>query len=186
MFKNNQNIKICCLIGATFCINGLLIGLLVLPLQSRIFELNNQILTSRKKIYSEQAQQQELIISGRYYQELQRSGLSEINQIFIKKNELLNFLDRLETLAEQNNIAQQIQLNESMLNDEANWLNLTLAINGNYSEVISYLSALEREDFYLNYSSLGLQTSGATEFNQVTDNSDQLQLQLQGIIYWLK
>ena len=79
--------------------------------------------------------------------------LPNIDQMFIKKSDIIGFVTSLENIAIITNVNQRINLtDEKGGNYQKN--NLGLFVNGDFSSQINYLNKLETIDYYINIKSM--------------------------------
>ncbi|MFA6548114.1 MAG: hypothetical protein WCT11_04205 [Candidatus Magasanikbacteria bacterium] len=89
----------------------------------------------------------------------------------------LKLITSLENLANNNHVTQKLV--NSNLDKLGETVNLSLTIDGDYQNIIKYLSALEKESFY--FTITNLQISSA--FNQQNNNLNATTMNLDLILY---
>ena len=98
------------------------------------------------------------------------------NYLFYRGDEL-NLITSLENLANNNKVTQRID--NSNLDKPGNIITLSLTINGDYQNIIKYLSALEKEKYYFIITNLQLSSA----FNQQNNNTNATTMNLDIILY---
>ncbi|MEA3464126.1 MAG: hypothetical protein U9R14_03565 [Patescibacteria group bacterium] len=90
-----------------------------------------------------------------------------LDQIFINQDYELEFIIAMEELANQNNVSQKINLDTSRVieGNGRQILPLNLFLQGNYTDIINYLTSLETLNYYININSLELSSSGYTKLS---------------------
>jgi len=159
-----------------------LIFLLINPLKSKIVASKQNFVEQALEYSNQQEEIKQILVD---YETFKTIDVDEINSIFLKKGEEIGFIDTLENLAKQNNCELTINLNEPEMSDYSQLL-ITLKIKGNISSVISFVNAIERQNFYLNYQDINIATEMTTEniTNESTAASDILSTEISAISYW--
>lgn len=96
--------------------------------------------------------------------------------LFYRGDEL-NLITSLENLANNNKVTQRID--NSNLDKPGNTITLSLTLNGDYQNIIKYLSALEKEKYYFIITNLQLSSA----FNQQNNNTNATTMNLDIILY---
>jgi len=90
--------------------------------------------------------------------------VNELEKIFINKNDSLSFITSLETAAAKNNVSEKTDLgDETALDEFYGQIPLTINVQGNFSGLVGFISALETLPETVNIDSL-----------QITALSDEL------------
>ncbi|MFA5770922.1 MAG: hypothetical protein WC894_05515 [Patescibacteria group bacterium] len=89
----------------------------------------------------------------------------------------LKLITSLENLANNNHVIQRID--NSNLDKLGDTLNLSLTLNGDYQNIIKYLSSLEKENYYFIITNLQLSSA----FNQQNNNLNATIMNLDLILY---
>lgn len=102
------------------------------------------------------------------YEEIS-SELPGLSNIFIAKNQELKLITALEKIAQENNLIQKINLEEIPQNEkdkkpDPQKMSLTIKLNGDYPNLIKYLSALEALDYYININNLRILADNSSGF----------------------
>ena len=156
------------------------------PFQQKIVASQAKIQANRQKIEEMQQRQEALIYSGRSYSELQKDGGSLINNIFVSRQGVLEFINKLEGLANQNNVGQNISLNEASIEPGEEALLLTLTLEGTYSELVNYLQKLEQESFYFDWQEIVFKKSIMSDFpSNKNEEAGLLTAAVKTKVYWL-
>lgn len=131
----------------------------VWPAISEIRLINEQILTERKALEKKYKQGQSLRQATEEYLKI-KDDFSEILKAFVIKNEELEFITKIESLADKHQIEQGIKISpEIEYNKDFEKLPLSLTLHGSYQNLLQYLNELESLSYYTNFSSLNLQTT---------------------------
>ncbi len=179
--KNTKQ-KIYVVLGATVVV-VLGLGFFVLwPFQEKIIISQANIQNNRQEIEEMQQRQEALIYSGRSYSELQQNGASKIHNIFVSRDGVLEFVNELETLATQNNVSQNINLNEASIEEGEEALIMTLTLGGDYLELVNYMQKLEQENFYFDWQEITFKQAISRE----GEESVALNATIKTKVYWLE
>ncbi|HTW96416.1 MAG TPA: type 4a pilus biogenesis protein PilO [Candidatus Methylomirabilis sp.] len=106
--------------------------------------------------------------------------IEQLDQIFINKNDALDFVTSLEKTAEKNGVTLQEKLGSE--DDQGKFytvIPLTISVSGNFSGVMNYLSDVESFSQYLNIKSMEL-TAAAPVSGQKN-----ITMQILADTYWL-
>jgi len=123
--------------------------------------------------------------------------LEKFDNIFINKNRELEFITSLEELASKNNVEQKINLGalSEEKKDPYGKTNLSLDVQGDFLNIMNYLTEIEALDYYFNINTLDF------TYKQVADNRrpsiddegmtprtsgarDGVSLKISGEVYW--
>lgn len=87
-----------------------------------------------------------------------------LDQVFIGEEDGLEFVTTLEGIAGKNNIKQKINLLPSLVTDSSYYqlVPLQLFPQGNFNQLLDYLTGLETLNYYINIKSLDLSSSSRT------------------------
>lgn len=185
MSKNK--IKLLIWLGAALVINAGLILFGLLPYQQKIISLKAEIEGNRQKISNAAEQQSALITSQRQFSDLKNDGFKKINAMFIERQQILAFINTLETLAKEHNITQQITINEQDFAASTNTLPITLSLTGTYYDLIKYLILLEQQNTYFDWEEISLhKLTGFASLNNPNNQgaTDALAAEFSLQIYW--
>lgn len=113
-----------------------------------------------------------------------------LDNVFVKKENNLQFITKLEEIAEKNNISQKINIvsPEELSGKKFQEAPLNIIASGSLSDQLNYLSELENLPPYINIYDLSVSSGPASKSN--TDNSgtenNQVSLNILSKIYWLE
>ena len=117
--------------------------------------------------------------------------LELLDQIFINENRELEFITSLENLANQNGVAQKINLSAPTAAANKNFkkIGLQLFTQEGFSNQLKYLIDLEQLSYYLNINFLELSPAGAgqsqtADAQKITPAETNLNLYLGADTYW--
>lgn len=156
------------------------IGLIIIPTQQALTASKNDI----QKRYSEQAfaafKIQELTTAQRKSATIDQT-LQQLETVFVSRSNPLAFINRLETLATEQQIALNINLTDGATATKETTTNyssviLTLTITGQLTNVLAYINALTTEPTYINVTTLNI--------TPATAGTDQVTVNLEALTYW--
>ncbi len=161
-----------------------LLGLVAWPSYTHIKNLNDQIYQERVDLEKLYLKGQILKQTIKEYEEV-KPVVGKLNNIYLKPNDELAFITKLEDAAQATNVKQNLTLGLQDPKKPANQLPVQLQINGNLTDFISYLQALEALDYYINIDNLRLSKTGSST-PRGTDNkmNGLLEAVLLGLTYY--
>ncbi len=106
--------------------------------------------------------------------------IDKINNIFIKKNQELEFITLLEGVASENKITQKINFDPSNAKKFSNYSKSQIKITakGEYKNIINYLKKLESLQNYINIYSLNLTSSNLSSKQKTLDDKNYINKQI--------
>ncbi|MCK4554354.1 type 4a pilus biogenesis protein PilO [Candidatus Parcubacteria bacterium] len=111
-----------------------------------------------------------------------------LDQIFIKQNYELEFITKLEEIADQNNVSQTINLDTAKINKDKSYqtLPLRLSMRGNYKNIMNYLISMEALNYYINIDSMDLSSASAklSATPEVQTTFSNISLTISANTYW--
>jgi len=114
--------------------------------------------------------------------------LARLNQVFINQNRELEFITTLEETADQNSIAQKIDLGIIQDTNEQTFQknSLKLFTQGNFMRQMNYLTNLEALNYYINIKSLKLFPASAQIMTPEKQQSaqDNINMIISADTYW--
>lgn len=145
-------------------------GLLFAAIVAALFIFIISPVVNEIKNLNDQIYQQRLALEKRY---VQRFGIrrviqnfAEINEkkddilsIFLSKNGEINFITRLEELADKSNVELKIFLlpeDEGKIKDGKQMYNLTLNLTGNFKNLLLFIKGMEKFDTYIILDSISI------------------------------
>lgn len=147
-------------------------------------EKRDAIETARANQATSQSTVSSVISLSKRAKELEKIN-EQLTAAFVSKHNPLDMVTRLETLADEHKVITKITLANppSDANDEKIIsVDMTLDIEGNFSDVISYTDAIMTEPFYLGVKSVSLESP--EKKNGTTTSADYIVAELQINTYW--
>lgn len=156
----------------------------------------NKLEAAKKTIEEQKISFEKIYIQGQNLRKTSENiktvepGLQDLQKIFVKKEEALNFITSLEKIAEKNNIKQKIgNLNYPTSTDKKSTFDIVpiqITLSGNFKSLIKYLSDLEKLDYYVSVKNLEILGNGVINVTGITDQEAIVDMQINANIYWLK
>lgn len=161
-----------------------LLGFVAWPSYKQIQKLNEQIYQERVDLEKLYQKGQILKQTIKEYEEV-KPVVGKLNDIYLKRNEELAFITKLEDAAQASNIRQHLTLGLQDPKKPANQLPVQLQINGRLSDFIAYLQALEAMNYYINIDNLRLSKNGSSNTPNKEDKMNgMLEAVLLGLTYY--
>lgn len=112
---------------------------------------------------------------------------SELASYFIDKTKLLEFISTIEDIAQKNNVSEQISITD--FPDQTTDIfshPISLSPTGSYNNIIQYIAALEKLDYYLDFSQLGISRANLSpgEVSDTSKDANIIKATLVGTSYW--
>lgn len=127
----------------------IIIATLLYPLYNKIILLNQEIHDQRIKLAIYQQQRANLDKNRQDYNKI-KNDIVNISRIFIDKEQILDLVDILETVAINNSITQNINLKTINQLESSDSMDIEITIAGSWTNFITYLGDLEKIEYYLN------------------------------------
>jgi Tfp pilus assembly protein PilO len=181
-----KNLKKQILLTTLVCL--LLIGgifyFFILPQVQKIKETKNEIESRRFDLERKYIQGQNLKELSENIKTVQEK-IPELEKIYIKKEDSLEFITTMENIAEKNGINQKLELNpaDETKIEKGQYIESTLRISlsGHYLNVLSYLKDIETLRYCINIENLEINSSG----NRSEEESEgTINLNIQSKVYW--
>ena len=84
--------------------------------------------------------------------------VAKFDGLLIDKNKKLEFITRLESLAQKQNLEQTIQLNSDLkFKGNFSQVPITLSLQGAYLDLLNYIVTLEKNEYLFNIKSVDIQ-----------------------------
>ncbi|MFH1233465.1 MAG: type 4a pilus biogenesis protein PilO [Patescibacteria group bacterium] len=180
--KINLRKKIIINLFTPFAIILALIFFIILPTIKEINRINNEIEAQKINLEKKFIKGQNLKQLSKNLKEIEFE-LTRLDDIFINKNNELEFITTLEKIAATNKVTQKINLGNDQLIEGKTYkkVPLQLSTQGNFTNQLNYLLNLESLNYYINIKSLEIFASKA-----IIDNSakEPLQMNLSVDTYW--
>lgn len=170
-----------------FIVNLLIIYLVIIPTKDKILELKNLVLILRlENIERSESQKKSTAINDKL--EKAEVMLGEFNKIFISQNREIEFITKLEQVANSHSINQKITLSNSAPIKEIGYTKTTLEINsqGSYDDVYKYLCELENLSYYysVNFFELSNLSGSVQKNSDGSETEPVINIKLIGYTYW--
>jgi Tfp pilus assembly protein PilO len=144
--------KLLILTGAFVILSAITIFCIILPAIKDINYLNKQITSYKSELeqkYRERFNVRQIIDDL----EKAKKFLPSIDTSFIPKDSEIDFVESLERIADRYSLRQQLGFNVAPENKNKilKSLDITLTLEGNFSDVLKYLEELEKQDIYVDF-----------------------------------
>lgn len=130
----------------------LIIGF-IYPLKNKVSVLKSEIISSEKNFFIEQNEITNLLAANQIYK---KTDTNQLKNIYLKKGDELFLFSTLENLANNNQCEITINLSEPVDKNNYHELSLKLTITGQLENILNFITAAEKENFYLNYQAISL------------------------------
>jgi Tfp pilus assembly protein PilO len=189
--KLNQKNKNIALAMVVLVLNAALIYFLILPTIEKIKNLRNEILNIEIDSANKITQERNIKDLNNKIKKIQPQ-LDKINSIFINQNREIEFINALEDTASKHDVSQKLNIdfNNPAKGEAFNTVPVGINANGNYDNLISYLSSIEAMSFYINIDNISFEASAnnanANNTNRPFENKGgaAVDLNLTGHSYW--
>ncbi len=164
--KINIKRKITFVIVVFLLTNALIVYLIIIPTINNIKQLRVNIVTQKVDLEKEMAREKNINILSEKLDKIEPQ-MKKFEQIFINQNRELEFITTLEDIALSNKVLQKINLNLNAVKAEQTYKKIPLRLNiqGNFYNLLQYLTSLENLNYYINITSLEMTkeiSSGST------------------------
>jgi Tfp pilus assembly protein PilO len=166
----------------------IILAYIVFPSVKHIDQLSDQIFKERTKLEELYLKGQSLKRSTEEYRKI-KNEISELENIFITQEQELNLITQLETLANETNVEQELNIKETKeINEEKMFI--ALNIRGEYANIINYLEQVEALDIYVNFDKVKFSKNTQGRTRTTTQSSDPtnptISVMLDGYVnYWI-
>jgi len=163
----NKNIAIAIAVVVS---NAMIIYFLILPTVEKIKALRNEILNIEIDSANKITQEKNIHDLNNKIKKIQPQ-LDKINSIFINQNREIEFINALEELADKSAVNQKLSIdfNNPAKGDVFNTVPVSINTDGNFNNLVSYLSAIEAMSYYINIDSIAF--SASTNSNANTNSN---------------
>ncbi len=153
--KINIKRKITFTIVIFLLVNALIVYLIIIPTINDIKQLRVNIITQKTDLEKKIAREKNINILSEKLDKIEPQ-MKKFEQIFINQNRELEFITTLEGVALSNKVLQKINLNLNAAKTEQTYrkIPLELKIQGNFNNLLQYLTNLENLNYYINITSL--------------------------------
>lgn len=132
-------------------------SLIIFPQYRSIQKMNRDILELRTSLETKYEKTRYLHKSQNLLA-LTKQTVAELSSLFIKKGEEISFISYLEDLADKFSIKQKINISraDKTKNTDIDKIDLQIDAQGDFAELLSYVTALERSDYLISISEVNL------------------------------
>lgn len=185
----NKNIAIVTIVVA---INAAVIYFFIIPTINGVKNLRNDILNIEIDSANKITQEKNISDLNNKIKKIQPQ-LDKVNSIFISQNREIEFINALENLAGKYGVVQKLNIdfNNPAKGDTFSAVPVAIDTEGNFSNLINYLSALEAMPYYINIDSVSFTANNESQNN---DNNGRpfassgagptIDLNINGHSYW--
>ena len=133
-----------------------------------------EIKSFSQEIYNYRLYLEKLYLEGQVLKNIVRElkevepHLEELSEVLIDKKEELNFIISLEKLANNSELIQDLKINPSQEVSKNTYkiLPVQITLQGNYSQLIKYLTEINKLNYYINIKHLSInKIGGASKIN---------------------
>lgn len=168
--------KILIWIGLTIlALLGSIFGVIIPAIQAlRTTKLH--IETVEQQVQSNEMDLQKTIINQKHAPEIERT-LTTLQTAYITTDNPIDFISRLEQLADQHHVVLNFNLNTEVA--DATTVPITLHLTGTLSDCLAYVNDVLHDAVYITITELTIE-SAATEVS----SADQMSVTVQALTYW--
>lgn len=130
----------------------------IVPTAQYITRLNNETTTLKDYLERKYETTTHLRSSIKQIEEV-KQVVSEYPQYFFRPGDELALITALENIATKNKVIQKIE-NSNLDQKSAGLVRVSLSVNGQYGKTLSYLSDLEKLNYFINIERLQLTSAG--------------------------
>ncbi len=168
--------------------NGVIFIFIIQPTIIDIKAFNDRIQMERVALENKYASRRNIknIIADLKYAS---NGITPLEEkIVVKKGQEVSFVSSLEKIAEKNNLAQKIKIvpapdGNAKTKNLAVEQNISIALSGNYIDVLRYMNDIEKSIVYIIINSIGI-TSGGGDMNDNAISTGNIKAYLEGYVYF--
>jgi Tfp pilus assembly protein PilO len=149
--------------GITCLIIGVLVMVIILPSIAEITDLRDQIISQKIDLEKKLKKENNMAKLGEQLKKI-KPEMKRFDQMFVKDNNKLEFITTLEGMAENHNVDQtlDIQFNKKEQKNRYSIIPVNLLVKGNFNNLMSYLSALEKSGYTFNINSITMSETGGS------------------------
>lgn len=183
MILNTKN-KIIINIVVLFLVVFTIIYFIIIPAMADIAQIKKTIYTQRVKLESDYLKGQNLKKILKQIKEVKNQN-AILDQVFVKKNNGLEFVEILEKIAKDSKITQKIDLpyhNFNEKNKTYEKIPIQFFTTGDFIDQLNYLIDLETLNYYINIKSLDIAFNVAD--NQEENKASNVNMMVVADTYW--
>ena len=186
----NSKQKIATWSTSTFVLFLIILYFINIPTVANIKLLKKDIIDQKSDLLLKKSNQENI---GQLKDDLENidNQIKEFGSVFINRSRELEFITILEGIAQKNNIEQKISLDPEKGIEERDFIKIKIRIDatGSYQDIISYLSAVESLDYYININQLTLsndkvKSGSSLKVSSTPDNETMVGLVFEADTYW--
>ena len=163
----NQKQKNIFTLTALLICSLLLIAFIAYPYYLKISEKNSEIYDQRIQLTILERQRLNIEQTHQDYNKI-KNDFNTIGKIFIDPNDMLSFISKLELIANNNSVTQNISVSSSTKVLENNSLPFSLTLEGTWLHIYQYLQDVEAMDIYVSISSMSISSNNNIIIAQVS------------------
>jgi len=118
------------------------------PFYNKITDLNTSIHDKRVKLASYQQQRENIEKTQQDYNEIKKD-IDAINKVFVDETQILDLISSLESIADENGVAQQFDIAPIDPLVEEKLYPMNIVLNGTWNNLIAYIHAMEELNYYI-------------------------------------
>ena len=118
------------------------------PFYNRIIDLNTSIYDKRVQLASYQQQRENIEKTQQDYNEIKKD-IDAINKVFVDETQILDLIASLESIAGNNDIAQQFDIAPVDPLAEEKIYPMQIVLSGTWGNLVTYIHAVEELHYYI-------------------------------------
>ncbi len=118
------------------------------PFYNKITDLNTSIHDKRVELASYQQQRENIEKTQQDYNQIKKD-VDTINKVFVDETKILDLISSLESIADENGIAQQFDIAPIDPLAEEKIYPMQIVLNGTWNNMVTYILATEELDYYI-------------------------------------
>jgi len=148
----------------------LIVYFIIIPRVNFIKEKGEEIV-ERRQFLEEQYIKAKKFREDNQDMQLVDEDIDKLDEVFVKYDNDLEFIETLEGVALENNIDQKISLNSTKSEEEKDFekIRLEISAEGDFFNIMNYLIDLEILSYYININSLDIYKLGSQGINNQED-----------------
>ncbi|MFA4930494.1 MAG: type 4a pilus biogenesis protein PilO [Patescibacteria group bacterium] len=147
----------------------MMIGFVAYPYYLKISEKNSEIYDQRIQLTILEQQRLNTEQTHQDYNKI-KNDFNTVGKIFIDPNDMLSFISKLETIANNNIITQNISISSSTKVLENNSLPFSLTLEGTWPHISQYIRDIEAMDIYVSINSISISSNNNIIVAQLSAN----------------
>lgn len=187
--KLSPQIKISLLTSTTVIIITLIVIFLLIPFQSKIKDLNQEIYDARVNFEFISQARQDVAYLDRALKEIQDKQ-AQLSPTIFSRNDTLKLITSLETIAQNHNLNdQKLNLsNPAALDSGMQVSTLMIDFTTSYRTLVNWLKEVEKRPFYLIINSIDLRSIANSSNNpspeEISSSGNPISVAISAKVYW--